>query len=383
MKRYFILLFTVFAGLSATAQSKGIKIAYIDMEYILDKVPDFAEAKNQLEQRATKWKQEMDVKRNEITKLKEGLQAEKALLTKELIEEREEEIAFLEKDLIDYQDKKFGPKGDLITQKTVLVKPIQDQVFTVVQDIAATRKIDFVFDKSSDLTMLFAANKHDISDLIVKRLSRSAKQEKLTSKEAKKLDEQEKKEELETDPDFVDKQKALDDKKAARQKAIDDRKAASDAKRQAAMDRRNQILKERADAKNAKKSGTTAPAAKSAGTPTTGVDGEDEDPATATNKKSAATTEDTEAAGEEKPASTKKSAEDVKAEREATAQAAKEERERKLEERKAASEQRKLDAQAKRDAAKKARDEKTGKTANPAAADDTAPASPTDTNGND
>jgi Skp family chaperone for outer membrane proteins len=92
-----------------------------------------------------------------LLNLKESLKTEKVLLTKELIEEREEEITFQEKELLDYQQKRFGPNGDLIIQKAVLVKPIQDQVFTAVQDIAEAKKYDFIFDKSSDLTMLFAA----------------------------------------------------------------------------------------------------------------------------------------------------------------------------------------------------------------------------------
>ncbi len=109
MKKCFLTVLIALVTLTANAQSRGIKIAYLDMNYILNKVPDYADAKNQLEQKASKWRQELEVKRNEISKLKESLQQEKALLTKELIEEREEEIAFQEKDLLDYQEKRFGP----------------------------------------------------------------------------------------------------------------------------------------------------------------------------------------------------------------------------------------------------------------------------------
>lgn len=80
-------------------------------------------------------------KRNEINKLKENLKTERVLLTKELIEEREEEISFLENELLEFQQKRFGSTGDLITQKAVLVKPIQDQVFTIVQDIAEAKNM--------------------------------------------------------------------------------------------------------------------------------------------------------------------------------------------------------------------------------------------------
>ena len=258
MKKQFLVIVALFAAVIVNAQSRGIKIAYIDMEYILEKVPDYAEAKNQLELKAQKWKQEIEVKKNDINKLKESLKAEKVLLTKELVTEREEEIAFLEKDLLDFQEKRFGPKGDLISQKAVLVKPIQDQVFTIVQDISEAKKYDFVFDKSSDLTMLFAAQRHDISDQVIRRMTRSAKREQLSSKEIKRLEEQEAKEDLADDPDFVDKQKAAEEKKAARQKLIDDRRAAQQAKRQEAIDRREKAKQDR----DAKRNGTqtTAPA---------------------------------------------------------------------------------------------------------------------------
>jgi len=386
MKRYLVLLLTVFISLAANAQGRGIKIGYIDMDYILDKVPDYAEAKSQLEQKAAKWKQEMDVKRNDITKLKESLQAEKALLTKELIEEREEEIAFQEKELIDYQEKRFGPKGDLITQKSVMVKPIQDQVFTIVQDLAEVRKYDFVFDKSSDLTMLFAAKKYDISDLIVKRLSRTAKREKLSSKEVKQLEEQEKKEETDSDPDNVDKAKKLEDKKLARQKAIEDRKAAADAKRAAALEKRDQIRAENA----AKRNGTapkTAPAktddSKAADAPT---DDDDDAAPKAANKTAAKATTDENKAAKAEEVKTEAAAKNAEAtaNRQKAAEDAKAERERKLEERRKAIEDRKRQVQEQREAAQKAREEKIkAKNGTPATTEPQTTPSPTNTEGED
>ena len=148
MKKYFLTALIAFASLSLNAQGRGVKVGYVDMDYILEKAPEYAEAKNLLEQKAQTWKQEIEVKKNEINKLKENLNTEKVLLTKELIEEREEEIAFLEKEMLDYQQKRFGPNGDLMIQKATLVKPIQDQVFNAVQDIGERMKYDFIFDIS-------------------------------------------------------------------------------------------------------------------------------------------------------------------------------------------------------------------------------------------
>jgi Skp family chaperone for outer membrane proteins len=252
MKKLLFILALI--SLSSYAQTaRGVKIGYIDMEYILEKVPDYADAINQLEQKAQKWKQEIEVKKTEITKLKDGLKTERVLLTKELIEEREEEIAYLEKELLEYQEKRFGPKGDLIIQKSVLVKPIQDQIFTIVQDVAEQRKYDFVFDKSSDLTMLFAAQKYDISDYVVKKLTASQKREEMSKKQLKALEAKEALEEgVEENPAFTERQRILEEKKVAREKLIEERKLANEQKKADAAEKRKKLLEER----DAKKNGT-------------------------------------------------------------------------------------------------------------------------------
>lgn len=250
-KLLFIIAFTSLTSFAQTA--RGVKIGYIDMEYILEKVPDYANALNQLEQKAQKWKQEIEVKRNEIDKLKDVLKTERVLLTRELIEEREQEIAFAETELLDYQEKRFGPKGDLIVQKSVLVKPIQDQIFTIIQDVAEQRKYDFIFDKSSDLTILFAAQRYDISDFVVRKLSASQKREEMTKKQLKAQEAKEALEEaLEDNPEYTERQKLLEERKAAREKLIEERKQAMEKKKAEATEKRNKMIEER----NAKKSGT-------------------------------------------------------------------------------------------------------------------------------
>ncbi len=256
MKKYIILLLISFLlTFTSNAQSRGVKIGYIDMEYILEKVPDYAEAKIQLEAKAQKWKQEIEVKKTEINKLKEGLKTEKVLLTKELIAEREEEITFLETELLDYQQKRFGPNGDLIIQKAVLVKPIQDQVFNAVQDLAEAKKYDYIFDKSSDLTMLFAAKRFDVSDQVVRVLERGEKRQQLSKKQLKDEAEKERKQDMVDDnPALADRKKVLDDKKAERQRLLDERKLAAEEKKKSQDDARKELLA----SKGNKKTGTVS-----------------------------------------------------------------------------------------------------------------------------
>ncbi len=330
MKKFLFFIF-ILSSVVTFSQSRGVRIGYIDMNYILDKVPDYAEAKNQLDQKVSKWRQEIEIKKNKVKKLKDALQAEKSLLTKELIEEREEEIAYQEKDLLDYQEKRFGPKGDLIIQKSTLVKPIQDQIFTIVQDIADKKKYDFIFDKSSDLTMLFAAQRHDISDQVVRAITRSEKREQLSKKQLK---EQESKEALEDmqdeNPDLAERQRILDERKAAREKLIADKKAQRDSliaeRKRKAEERRQKVLDER----EAKKNGTVIE-------PTEENDEINDDSKEKVNSESKEETK--ELSAEEK----RKQIE--------------EERNKKLEERKKALEERKKKILEEREAAKKAKEE--------------------------
>ena len=332
MKKLF--LFLSFISIIANAQTaRGVKIGYIDMEYILEKVPDYADAMNQLEQKAQKWKQEIDTKRNEITILKDNLKTERVLLTKELIEEREEEIAYLDKELLDYQEKRFGPKGDLIIQKSVLVKPIQDQIFTIIQDVAEQRKYDFVFDRASDLTMLFADKKHNISDFVVRKLTSAQKREEMSKKQLKALEAKEALEESVADnPALEERQRILDEKKAAREKLLAERQKAIEDKKAAAAEKRKKLIEER----DAKKNGTVIEK------DSTGDD----------NKKQPQVNETDEKVTEEISGDKKLTPEEIR-------QKAIDDRNKKIEERKKALEEKKKKIAADKEAAIKAKEQKT------------------------
>lgn len=350
MKKHFLtFIFTALVALAVNAQAgKGVRIGYIDMEYILQNVPDYIEAKNQLELKAQKWKQEADTKKAEITKLKDALKTERVLMTKELIEEREEEIAFLETELSDFQQKRFGPNGDLNVQRSVLIKPIQDQVFTTVQDIAEVKKYDFVFDKSSDLTMLFAAKRFDISDQVVRALTRAARRNTMSKKEIKEEEAQEYRESVqEENGGLAERQKKLEEKKAEREKLIADRKAAAEEKRAAAEAKRKQLQEER----EAKKNGTAKPKETTEGT-TAAKD----KPATESTNNDA-----TETPVKKETATVNRDS--IVAEREAAKKAAAEAKAKTLADRKKALEDKKAKALADREAAKKAKEEKATETA--------------------
>lgn len=253
-KVLFLLIVMFTLGVSVHAQ-RGVRIAYIDTEYILENVPEYQEALAQLDEKALKWQNEIQVKLGAIEQKRKDLSNEKALLTKELIDEREEDITFEEQEILDYQQKRFGPNGDLMIQKKQLMQPIQDQIFAAVQDLAGTRKYDFIFDKSADVVMLYSAKQFDLSEQILRSIKRASKRKQVQTKAERKAAE---KEDVvpEVNLELEERQKALEEKKKARESAVEkarqEKLAAREAKVQAAKDRRQKILDDRAKAKQAK-----------------------------------------------------------------------------------------------------------------------------------
>ena len=251
MKAKNILLFAfvvLIFSYAANAQ-RGVRIGYIDMEYILESVPEYKESETQLEGKVQRWKADIEKKQKAIDQMKLNLANERVLLTVELIEEREEEIQILEEEMIKYQQDRFGPNGDLMIQRRQLVQPIQDQVFNIVQEIAVNKKYDFIFDKSADVVMLFAAERNDISDQVVRSINRSNKRKEATNKKEKR--EIEKREELSEEEEAAvsEREAAAEARKDERERIMEERRRVRDSIREARRiefeQRREQLLQDR------------------------------------------------------------------------------------------------------------------------------------------
>ncbi len=166
-----ILLTIVLCSISLAVQAqRGARIAYIDMDVILSKNKEFRTSNQLLDEKITQWKKEIELKKFQLKQIEDQFAVEKILLTPELIADREMEIRDFASEVVSLQEKRFGPYGDMMIQKNQLLKPVQDQVLSIVQDIAKERKYDFVFDRSSDIIMLYSSKNYDISDLVLRRI---------------------------------------------------------------------------------------------------------------------------------------------------------------------------------------------------------------------
>jgi len=160
----FLFTFTAFTG--AFAQRFG----FVDSEYILKHIPDYNSVQKQLNALSDEWQKDVDNKFLEVDRLYKAYQADEVLLTPDMKKRRQDEIALKEKEAKDFQRLKFGPEGELTQRSNALIKPIQDRIAKAVQAVAEADDLDMIFDKNSEVIMLYANPRYDKSAEVITKL---------------------------------------------------------------------------------------------------------------------------------------------------------------------------------------------------------------------
>jgi len=216
-KKTFLLSFIFFISVNAQRQQLQ-RIGFVDIEYVLENIPSYANAQEQLNSETTLWKSNLDKMYLELDTMEKEFLNEKPLLTEDLIKERETEIEIFKNEITKVENTYFGTEGKLFELRKELVIPYQDVVYNAVQTIAKLRKYDMIFEKSSSIVMLYTNNNYDISELILKYIQKTQK-------------------EIEQEEEAVKREQA----KLAREKRVQDQR-----------DKRNEYLKKRKEERSQK-----------------------------------------------------------------------------------------------------------------------------------
>ncbi len=166
MKKILIIALVSLFSVASFAQ----KYAYVDTEYILNNIPIYESAKTQLDDLTTEWKSEIDAMKTEIDKMYTDYQSERVLLTEELRLKREEEILNKEKEMRALQQKYFGKEGMMFKKREELIKPIQDDIYNAIKEIATEGSYAVIFDTANSLNMLYTDPRYDKSDDVLRKL---------------------------------------------------------------------------------------------------------------------------------------------------------------------------------------------------------------------
>ena len=225
LRAFLIVLFMSFTPF--VKAQKNVRIGFLNIDKVLEVHKGYSTSSQELEEKITAWRNEIETKQKELDQQLESLELERPLLTEEIYEERAEDIGFEQDKLDQYIEKRFGTEGDWIKQKVLLAQPAQDEILTAIKEVADDRNLDYVFDSTAEILVLHSEKKYDISELVIRYLEIEDK------KKAQEFLSKTKKEERRqrTNPALEAKRKALEKRKAERQKLLEERKAERESKK--------------------------------------------------------------------------------------------------------------------------------------------------------
>ncbi|MBK6829571.1 MAG: OmpH family outer membrane protein [Flavobacteriales bacterium] len=178
MDRTIPYVLALFLALLAPAATHAQRIAFVNTKYILEQMPEYETAQKELDRLSTQWQEEIDERHLQIKRQRDSYNAEAILLTEDMKRSRLEEIDRREREAHDMQKKRFGPQGDLFKKRQELIQPIQDRVYNAIKEVAGTSYVA-VFDIGGQNggNLLFASDKYDKSDSVLRKLGIRPKRE--------------------------------------------------------------------------------------------------------------------------------------------------------------------------------------------------------------
>ena len=227
--RFFATLLLCCFVTAVTYAQRNVRIGFLDIDKVLAAHGGFSESSQDLEAKIVSWRNEIDIKQKELDEQRKALEIERPLLTEEIAEEREDDIAFEQEKLNQYIEQRFGVDGDWVKQKLQLAQPAQDEILTAIREVATDRKLNYVFDSTADILVLHSEKKYDISELVIRYLEIEDKKKAQAFLAATKKEERKDR----SNPSFEERKKKIEQQKAERKKLYEERKAERQRKKEA------------------------------------------------------------------------------------------------------------------------------------------------------
>lgn len=166
MKKFILFTLLVIPSISFAQ----LKIGYIDSNAIMDQLPDVQDARQRLDALIQEWQTELNRLESEWKAKYDDYEKRKLIMSEQTRAETESELVKLENQIAEYREKKFGTNGELFQKQDELMKPVQNKVFNAIKEVAQEDDLDFVFDRSGDIMILYAKEKYDITAKVLAKL---------------------------------------------------------------------------------------------------------------------------------------------------------------------------------------------------------------------
>ncbi len=170
MKRFLFIAILILGCCSPAIMAQKFAAAYLDMQYILKNLPQYEIANEQLAMISKRWQKEIDNAQQEVQILVSNYQTEQIFLSADMKKKREDEILEKEQQVLELKRKYFGESGEWYKKRESLLKPIQEEIYNAVQEIANEKKYDIVKDRSADPSLIYMSSRLDISDQVLEKL---------------------------------------------------------------------------------------------------------------------------------------------------------------------------------------------------------------------
>jgi len=166
------LAFLFAFALLGMATTQAQRVCYVDMDKIMESVPEYATAQTELEQLAERWRQEIAKDYDKIDQMYRDYQAREVLMSDEMRKQKQDEIIKKEKQVRDLQKKRFGPEGELFQKRQSLVKPVQEKVYAAIEKFAKNRSYDVIFSAPDGSSIIYAKADKDMTSEIIKMIQK-------------------------------------------------------------------------------------------------------------------------------------------------------------------------------------------------------------------
>ncbi len=163
-----ILLLALLVAMPSALRAQ--RIAFVDSKYILEQMPDYQAAQQELDHLSSQWQKEIDDRWSQIKRMRDAYNAEAILLTDDMKRGRQEDIAKKETEARELQKKRFGVEGDLFKKRQELIQPIQDRIYQAVKEVAGTSYVAIFDIGGVSNNVLYASEKFDKSDSVLRKL---------------------------------------------------------------------------------------------------------------------------------------------------------------------------------------------------------------------
>lgn len=170
MKKYLIFSLLI-CGTALFAQSQ--KIGYVDSQVILTQLPEAIKAQGDLDALTNLWSSQIDSMKRSLQQEYTNYQKQVGTMTEDQKQTKQQEIIAMEQQIYTFQNQKFGqPNGEIFQKQESIFEPVKQKIYAGIEQIAQEEGMQFVFDKSGDIILLYADSAFDITFKVLDKLKR-------------------------------------------------------------------------------------------------------------------------------------------------------------------------------------------------------------------